>query len=180
MSYPTFGDSTTKVEVDDGSFLVRPVVRGDEQAIARLHDDCSLLSRYHRYFVGLSQPTELMVEQMTDRRHGLHLGVERPSGRLMALAGLTVTDEPGTAEITLLVGDPWQGKGLGAQLTGHLVQVAREAGLTRLRAHALADNHAVHRIAARVGAQCEWEPEDLRRQVELVLLLDALGSPDAP
>ncbi|MFI6515403.1 GNAT family N-acetyltransferase [Spirillospora sp. NPDC050679] len=178
MSYPTFDGGTTKVEIDGGSFLARPVVPGDEQAIARLHEDCSLLSRYHRYFVGLSQPTRRMVDQMTDRRHGLYLGVERPCGRLMALAGLTATREPGTAEIALLVGDPWQGKGMGARLTRHLVQVAREAGLARLRAHALADNHAVHRIATGVGAQCAWEPED-PCLVGFALDIDAPDGPDA-
>ena len=72
-----------------------------------------------------------------------------------------------TAEFAIVVGDDWQGQGLGAELLAGLGDAARDVGVTRLRASMLADNAPIHRLIdryaqgpidrRRLGAVCEVE-----------------------
>jgi RimJ/RimL family protein N-acetyltransferase len=53
-----------------------------------------------------------------------------------------------TAEFAIVVGDPFQGQGLGTVLTGALAEAARRAGIRRFSATMLAENEAVERLLA--------------------------------
>jgi acetyltransferase len=57
------------------------------------------------------------------------------------------------AEFSLLVGDPWQGRGLGSELLRRLVQIGRDEGLELIWADMLASNMGMRRTAQAVGFQ---------------------------
>src|SRR6266540_1986076 len=63
-----------------------------------------------------------------------------------------VAGSPGTAEAAITVVDDYQGAGLGTALGIVLASVALRRGITRLRAHMLADNRRVLGLLDRVGA----------------------------
>jgi acetyltransferase len=54
-----------------------------------------------------------------------------------------------TAELAVLVGDPWQGKGLGSVLSDHLIESARLLGLKSVKAVTTPDNLQVIQMAGR-------------------------------
>jgi GNAT superfamily N-acetyltransferase len=54
--------------------------------------------------------------------------------------------EPTVANMTIVVGDAWQGQGIGKALLQRLVEAARQAGIRRLRAFYGIDNHAMGRL----------------------------------
>lgn len=66
-------------------------------------------------------------------------------GRYVRLA-----DEPDTAEMAVLVGDAYQGLGLGRRLALLLADHARAGGLERIGGLMLSDNKAAHRLLAAV------------------------------
>ena len=59
---------------------------------------------------------------------------------------VVLPDAPDTAELAVVVGDPFQGQGLGRRLTELLADEARERGVRRFAATMLADNRAALRL----------------------------------
>jgi acetyltransferase len=55
------------------------------------------------------------------------------------------------AEFSLLVSDPWQGRGVGGELLSRLVEVGRREGVARIWADVLLENVRMQRLCARLG-----------------------------
>jgi acetyltransferase len=60
-------------------------------------------------------------------------------------------DNPGEAEFAIVIADEWQARGLGLQLSGHLIQAAKAEGLRQLVATTLSENEPMLAIARRLG-----------------------------
>jgi len=71
------------------------------------------------------------------------------------------------AEFSLLVGDPWQGKGLGSELLRRLVQIGRDEGLDMIWADMLASNNGMRQTARSVGFTLHDEPGQTTTRAEL-------------
>jgi RimJ/RimL family protein N-acetyltransferase len=59
---------------------------------------------------------------------------------------VSLPQEPGTADVAIVVGDPIQGQGLGTVLAAHLAEVAVREGVLRFSATMLSDNRAAQRL----------------------------------
>lgn len=62
-------------------------------------------------------------------------------------------DDPQAAEFAIVVGDPYQGEGLGTELLERLADAAIARGIRRFRATALADNLAIHKLVRRLAGR---------------------------
>jgi acetyltransferase len=70
-----------------------------------------------------------------------------------------VRTAPGpSAEMAIVIGDPWQGFGLGHRLAVELARYARRQGITRLTGTMLADNRPAFRLMRGFGAAFEAGP----------------------
>ena len=67
--------------------------------------------------------------------------------------------DPTVAEVAFLVGDDYQGRGVGSFLMAALAVVARGDGVRRFSARVLSDNLAMRKILDRFGA--DWQREEL-------------------
>ncbi|MFI7587388.1 GNAT family N-acetyltransferase [Spongisporangium articulatum] len=137
---------------------IRPVRPGDEPALARLHEaasDASLRTRFftlgrsgaRRYAEHLARSSDhlALVAVTDDEIIGVgsaelprEVGDEKPTG-------------PTTAEVALLVAEPWQGHGVGTLLLEHLAAAGRAAGITAFTADLLSDNAAMLDVFRGVG-----------------------------
>jgi acetyltransferase len=84
-----------------------------------------------------------LVAERRDRGKGAReiIGV----GRLIKLSGTN------SAEFALLVGDPWQNRGLGILLLNLLVKIGRAEGLALISGEILPDNVAMKNVSRRAG-----------------------------
>ena len=73
---------------------------------------------------------------------------------LVAVARCVRTDDD-TADLAIVVGDPWQGLGLGRQLAALLAERAREQGITQIAGTMLAGNRAALRLMRGFGTHVE-------------------------
>jgi RimJ/RimL family protein N-acetyltransferase len=73
-------------------------------------------------------------------------------GRYVRLA-----DRPDAAEVAVVIGDPWQGQGLGRHMGLALADVARANGIRRFTATMLSDNRAAHALFARISSRLHYE-----------------------
>jgi acetyltransferase len=81
-------------------------------------------------------------------------------GRFVRLA-----DEPSSAEAAIIVGDEYQGKGLGKRLAHELADAARDRGIRRFRASMLSDNKAALALMQTLSQRLESHYEQGYREV---------------
>lgn len=88
----------------------------------------------------------------------------------IAGGGRYIVVQPGRAEVAFLVIDDYQGQGVGSALLHHLVNLARQAGLTELAADVLPENTAMLKLFRRSGfkAAPAREPRILHLVLPLV------------
>jgi acetyltransferase len=58
-----------------------------------------------------------------------------------------------SAEFAIMVGDPWQGKGLGPKLVEQVIAIARDQGVKVLYGDVLTQNQPMLDLARKVGFQ---------------------------
>jgi acetyltransferase len=89
--------------------------------------------------------------------------------RIVAVGRLSKAHEVPEGEFAILVGDPWQHRGLGSELLRRLVAVARDEGLELIWADMLASNMSMRHTAQSVGFSLLDEPGETTTRAELRL-----------
>nr|WP_245783265.1 GNAT family N-acetyltransferase [Amycolatopsis sacchari] len=144
------------------ALVLRQGLPGDTDAVAALHERCSAQTLFQRYHTGMR----------TMPRRWLHRLLMPPRGMsLLAVCGHEVVGLgqliPGSgelAEISLLVDDAWQRKGVGTALMARLAVIAAARGHRRLMAVSLPGRDGIFRTAVRAGlAPQQPEEEGLLR-----------------
>jgi CRP-like cAMP-binding protein len=147
---------------DDSWLYLRPVLPGDSERASDGTIEYSSETLYRR-FQSPFTPTKSMMTYLFEvdyKDHFVWVMTEGAEGPVVADARF-VRDEtdPTVAEVAFIVGDDYQGRGVGSFMMSALAVAARGDGVRRFTARVLTDNHAMRKILDRVGAH--WEREDL-------------------
>lgn len=136
-----------KARLKDGTeILLRPIRPEDEPMWLELLGSCSRESIYSRFrFFYNWESHEAAVRHCYidyDRELAIVAEIEVEGGRKLLGVGRLVAD-PGlaSAEYAVLVGDPWQNRGLGGILTDFCERIAREWGAKRIEAQTTSSNN---------------------------------------
>ncbi|HEV7906747.1 MAG TPA: GNAT family N-acetyltransferase [Pseudonocardiaceae bacterium] len=150
----------TAVMSDDGMALViRPGRAEDEHAVAELHSRCSMRTLFNRYHSGMRTLPRRWLHRLLAPPRGSAF-VAQCADRVVAIGQLIHTSTPESAEVSLLVEDDWQHRGLGTALLGTLADAARAAGHRELVAWCLPAETGLMRTAARAGLVTSARRED--------------------
>lgn len=155
------------VVCDDGSSVVlRGGKPGDSDALTALHGRCSMETLHHRYHTGSRTVPRRWLHRLLVPPRGISvLGV---CGKdVVALGQLIPSDIADTAEISLLVEDSWQNKGLGTALLSRLNAIAAVRGYGTLIAMCLPSENRIYRAALRAGLDASVEDEDGQKRVTI-------------
>lgn len=168
---------------DDTELLLRPVLPGDSERTAHGHVEFSTETLYRRFMSTRAPSMALMnyLFQVDYVDHFVWALVDGPDGPVVADARF-VRDErdPTAAEIAFIVGDAYQGRGIGNLLMDALTVAAQVGGVKRFTARVLSDNVPMRTILDRFGAQWERDepgvvttvfdvPKDTALQIDSVL-----------
>ncbi len=151
-------------EAENGTNITfRPIRPEDEPLMVKFHETLSEETVYMRYFSPLKLQQRVAHERLSricfidyDREMVLIATRRHPeTNERQILAAGRLTKQHGRAEgeFGLLVGDEFQGHGLGHQLLNRLVEVGRAEGLERIIGYILPDNGAMLRVAEAAGFQ---------------------------
>jgi protein lysine acetyltransferase len=151
------------VEMRDDSWLyLRPVLPGDSERTSDGTIEFSSETLYRRFQTPRTPTKSLMAYlfEVNYKDHFVWVMTEGKEGPVVADARF-VRDEtdPTLAEVAFIVGDDYQGRGVGSFLMDALAVAARGDGIRRFSARVLSDNLAMRKILDRFGAQ--WQREDL-------------------
>jgi acetyltransferase len=136
--------------------LIRPIKPEDAPLLVDLFQTLSFRSIYQRFFSPLKSLSREMLARFTqidyDRDVALVAMEESEGGEKMLGVARLISDPDCTrAEFAVLVGDPWQGQGVGAELMQRLIAVARERRFAFLTGAALAENTTMLTLARKLG-----------------------------
>ncbi|MFZ5450789.1 MAG: GNAT family N-acetyltransferase [Thermodesulfobacteriota bacterium] len=153
---------------DGTPILLRPMKPEDEPLVLDFLHKCSDETIYFRYFRLIKKWTHEMLIRFTqndyDRELGLMAVAQPPSPEVMlGVSRLVMDPDRKTGEFAVIVGDPWQGKGLGPKLLEQLIAVARDQGLEILYGDVLVQNKPMLEMAKKAGFELKRAAEDVVR-----------------
>jgi acetyltransferase len=147
--------------------FIRPIKPEDAPLMVELFNCLSAQTIYFRFFRPLKALSRDLLVRFTqidyDREIAL-VAIEETEGeeKMLAVARLISDPDGREAEFAVLVGDPWQGKGVGAALMERLLSIARERGMISVWGIALAENKGMLSLAGKMGfdiKKCPGAPE---------------------
>jgi GNAT superfamily N-acetyltransferase len=154
---------------DGTPFIIRAIRPDDAQALQEGFKLLSDRTVYHRFFQAKRELAEHEVKYLTQLDFVDHVGlaavisnaagefiigvgrfVRLGSGRL-GVRGAERVRTTAHAEVAFVVGDEFQGQGVGSQLLAHLVEIARRLGIRYLEAEVMPDNRRMVGVFQRSG-----------------------------
>ncbi|MCA9006271.1 MAG: bifunctional acetate--CoA ligase family protein/GNAT family N-acetyltransferase [Planctomycetaceae bacterium] len=135
------------VTLKDGTLArLRPIQPEDENKWHELLRGCSPESIRARFRFTFQGTTHEMATRFCfidyDREIAIVAErVEDPTGQLIGVGRMVADADHQEAEYAVLVGDPWQGQGLGSILTDYCLDVCRIWGVQRIVAETAPDNY---------------------------------------
>jgi RimJ/RimL family protein N-acetyltransferase len=152
----------TTSEIGSGTAIcvaIRALAPTDREALAEAFSRLSDETRRRRFRALATQLGERDLDWLTQIDHHNHealVAMPTDSGRVVGVARyIALPYDPGAAEVAIAVDDEWQGRGVGRQLLGALVDRARAEGVTRLLAYVDAENQRVLDWITRAGGVAE-------------------------
>ncbi|MEE4243096.1 MAG: bifunctional acetate--CoA ligase family protein/GNAT family N-acetyltransferase [Desulfopila sp.] len=146
-------------------FFVRPIKPEDTEAFIDLFNSLSRTSVYFRFFSYITELTPEMLAMLTQVDYDRHMALVAldtscSPERMLGVARVIADPEISNAEFSIVVGDPWQGQGIGAQLLLQLIDVAGRQGVKRMWGTVLKENHQMLNLARRSGFTLRKNPEE--------------------
>ncbi len=136
--------------------FVRPIIPEDAPLIVDLFNVLSRQTIYYRFFTYMkSLPSSLLARftQVDYDRDVVLVGVETVDDKERIVGLCRLTRIPGTekAEMAVIVGDPWQGRGFGAALLERCISLALSRGIEKIFGTVLMENAQMLALARRLG-----------------------------
>lgn len=142
----------------DGALLrVRALRPNDRDKLRALYDRCSPETLRYRFLYSIKTLSDSMLDRLinVDGAQNLALVItvgENQDERIVAVGRYqTIEDRPDAAEVSFLVEDAMQRRGIGTQLLDTLAELARAHGLTRFAADVLTDNRVMLSVFRKAG-----------------------------
>jgi RimJ/RimL family protein N-acetyltransferase len=131
--------------------LIRPIEPGDKERLVNGLRQLSEESIRRRFLASKPRFSRAELRYLTEVDGVNHIALvavlERNPDQLVAVARcVRLPDRSATAEMAIVVGDPWQNQGLGRALATGLADAARAAGIRRFAATMLGDNEPARRL----------------------------------
>lgn len=152
------GDILKRWRAPDGTELtMRPMRRSDAAQVKESLNRLSPETRRYRFFVTTREFSDEAARRLTDvdpRTEFALVVVRRADGREIPIAGGRIAhagDDGKRCEFSLLIGDAWQGQGIGHRLLKRLIAEAVRRGLQEIFGLVHADNRPMLALARAHG-----------------------------
>ena len=146
--------------LSDGSrVLIRPIRKEDAALERAFIERLSPKSRWYR-FLGQMKVSNDMLKRLTDidyQREVAFVALRHDAGeeKEIGVSRFCISADGASCECAVVVGDEWQGKGLGHLLMRLLIDVARRRGIKHMFSIDSAGNQQMSDLAASLGFKRE-------------------------
>lgn len=139
------------------SVFIRPIKPEDAPLLVDLFHVLSPTSIYYRFFSPLKELSEDLLARFTQIDYDREIALVAldspgsPEERMLGVARVISDPDGKKAEFAVLVGDPWQGKGIGALLLENCLQIAKERGIETVWGTVLQENTQMLALGRKLG-----------------------------
>jgi acyl-CoA synthetase (NDP forming)/RimJ/RimL family protein N-acetyltransferase len=155
---------------DGGVAHLRPIRPSDVDRLVAFYQRVSPESKYLRFFAPYPRLSDRDVKRFTEIDYVDRVAFIVTLGAEMIAVGRYDRIEDDHAEVSFLIEDAHQGRGIAQLLLEHLAQAARERGITRFVAEVLPENRRMARVFADAGYRVSKGIEDGVLAVEFPIL----------
>lgn len=149
-------ESRTVTLTDGTHAVLRPLSSQDVDAVLDLADSLSGQEKYFRFFTAHPRHAPQWADSVTaSGGGGVALGAY-DHGELVGVANYAVLQDPGRAEVGVVVAHDQHDRGIGTALLNALVDIARRDGQHHLVADVLAENHAMRKVIDDAHVPVTW------------------------
>ncbi|PYP83934.1 MAG: GNAT family N-acetyltransferase [Blastocatellia bacterium AA13] len=155
---PSPSDFSRDMLLRDGLLLSMRAIRPDDRAeISALFERCSRETIRFRFLHLIKSLPQSLLDEITIRDAYKRVALvvtlgEGEQARLIAVGGYSAYDDkPEVAEVSFLVEDSMQRRGIGTVLLDSLAEIARDHGIKRFSADVLADNRTMLSVFRKAG-----------------------------
>jgi acetyltransferase len=140
-----------------GELFIRPIRPEDAPLLVKLFESLSSRSIVLRFFSPLKMLPHRMLARFTqidyDREIALVAlcGPEQNEKMLGVARIITDVYNRKHAEFSVIVGDPWQGKGIGAELLKRCLSISKERGIEKVTGIVLPENTQMLALGKKLG-----------------------------
>jgi len=154
--------------------FIRPVKPEDAPLFEELFQILSPNSVRTRFFTPLKKLPPDMLTRFTQIDYDREIALaafDQTEGRERILGVSRVISEPDgdVAEFAVLVGDPWQGKGVGAKLLETVLRIGKERGIKTVFGTVLAENTGMLALGRNLGFKTNLIPHFSEYQLTIDL-----------
>jgi acetyltransferase len=163
--------ATTKAGLN---ILIRPIRVEDATHLSTLFHALSPRSIYFRFLMPVKAPSEEMLAKFTQIDHDRHVVLvaaqkSAVDEKILGVFRLMCDPDGKEGELAIVVGDPWQGKGVGEKLFEQGLFIAKERGIESFCGTVLAHNTTVLSLARRLGFTIKWDSDARAYNIRLDL-----------
>jgi acetyltransferase len=153
--YPDQYEEYTQTSFGTDIFI-RPIRPEDAPMLAELFESLSPQSVYRRFFTPMKRLPPSMLARFTQIDYDRHialvaLSVSESKESMLGVARIILQLNRKEAEFSIVVSDPWQGKGIGAALLQRCLSVAQERGIEQVTGIVLAENIQMLTLGKKLG-----------------------------
>lgn len=156
---------------DNDHIFIRPVKPEDAPLLVDLFNVLSTKSIYYRFFSPIKELKPDMLARFTqidyDREIAL-VAIDESANpeRILAVARIIGDPDGKKGEFSIVVGDPWQGKGIGSFLLKRVLNIAESRGFENVMGLVLKENKNMIEMGKKLGFKIKFGDGGL---VELVI-----------
>ncbi|MFA5896698.1 MAG: GNAT family N-acetyltransferase, partial [Thermoplasmata archaeon] len=162
MIYPERWESAHTFE-DGTRMFFRPIKMTDEEMMKDLFYRCSEHTIYHRFFRSLKSMPHRDLVHFVHIDYSNEMGIvgivqdpEQPEREeIVAVARYYLNRNTNFAEVSYLVRDDFQKRGIGSFVVKYIARIARENGIAGFDAEILSDNPPAMRVLHKLGFPVE-------------------------
>ncbi len=153
--YPDQFEEHTRTAMGIDIF-VRPIRPEDAPLLVGLFESLSPRSVYLRFFSPMKRLPHSMLALFTQIDYDRHIALvalseSKSKEEMLGVARIIKDRNLKEAEFSVVVGDKWQGKGIGAALLQRCLSIARDQGLEKVTGVVLAENTQMLALGKKMG-----------------------------
>lgn len=146
------------------SLFIRPIRPEDAALLEGLFETLSPRSIYMRFFAPVKRMDHRMLARFTQIDYDRHIALTAISDthaeeKMLGVARVILENNLKRAEFSVIVGDRWQGKGIGAELLKRCIAIAEKRGVNTVYGTVLAENTQMLALSRKLGFDIKKVPE---------------------
>ncbi|MGD8761881.1 MAG: bifunctional acetate--CoA ligase family protein/GNAT family N-acetyltransferase [Desulfobacteraceae bacterium] len=143
----------TRMGID---IFVRPIRPEDAPLLVDLFESLSPRSVYMRFFTPLKRLPQSMLARFTQIDYDREIALVALSGsgleeKMLGVARVITERNQKDAEFSVIVADPWQGKGIGAELLRRCLAIAKKQKIEKVWGVVLSENTQMLTLGKKLG-----------------------------